>query len=440
MRRLCLIDFVVMVGCFLAFLPGAPLEAQTPTAPATASAAVPTLRGQFGTPATFADFSQFAGYGYAWGPSDGQFGAMALTNGTYRFLASAGSGPTCAGTPKANGEYAFIGTLEHPQGSACSRLFGPGDGPAGWIFDKDYAGGGDLVRFAVGNKRGWFIPFHGEYHWQNPNTTTHWCDVGGNTGSQVPCFYSGIGLAVSTDEGKTFQIVGQLMQPAQPISVFTGGGKNLNVGYGSLVVADASGKHIDNPPADPSSAYFYLFFMDFVPNEPGVCGLTPCIGLARAPYADVVNAALSGNPDQVAKVFHKYDGASPDPWTEPATSDTPDQTGTAGKAIPLWTDDPGIQPSIIYDKAFNVYLAAYQLQSGIRVRASNDLIHWSEPIATLSAGSGNMMTYVSILGETGDPTIGGPSPRLYYMQFPVGAFPNYKTSTFETVTLTLMAE
>ncbi len=140
---------VGLAACFLAFEPNAPFDAQSPTAVVTANAPIPTLHGQFGTPTPFADYSQFASYGFAWGPSDGQFGAMALPNGTYRFFASAGSSATCAGTPKTDGEYAFIGTLDHPQGSACSRLFGPGNGPSGWIFDKDYAAGGELVRFAV---------------------------------------------------------------------------------------------------------------------------------------------------------------------------------------------------------------------------------------------------------------------------------------------------
>jgi hypothetical protein len=45
--------------------------------------------------------------------------------------------------------------------------------------------------------------------------------------------------------------------------------------------------------------------------------------------------------------------------------------------------------------------------------------------------------YPTLLGETGDPTVGGGSPRLYFSAFPAGAFPNYKLSTFESVQLTL---
>ncbi len=114
----------------------------------------------------------------------------------------------------------------------CTRLFGPGDAPSGWVFDKDYAGGGQVVRFAGGGKSGWFVPFHGEV-WAKPGHFDHKCDVRGGNGSQVPCFYSALGLAVSTDNGKTFKVVGQIAQPSQPMSVFMGGGTNMNAGYAS---------------------------------------------------------------------------------------------------------------------------------------------------------------------------------------------------------------
>jgi len=398
---------------------------------------IPNISMSFGSPLTFATHTQLAGYGFSFGPSDGQFGAIPASGMTYTFYGSAGSTASCAGSPSVNGEFSFIGSLAQVTASNCTRLFGPGDGPAGWIFDRDYAGGGQVVSFASGTTNGWLIPFHGEYHWINPATADGKCFVSGNAGSEVPCFYGAIGLAVSIDDGKTFKVVGQIFQPSQPISVFTGGGKNMNVGYGSLVIADANGNHLDNPPADPTTAYFYLFYTDLLPGLPGVCSTNACIGVARALYSDVVAAALSGNPDQVATVFHKYDGTSPDPWTQPATSDTSDETGTAGSYAPLWTDEGGGQPEVIYDSSFNVYLAVYQSGGSIKVRASNDLIHWSEPIGTPYSEAGRTLYYPTLIGETGDPTIGGQMPRVYFSSFPTGSFPNYATSVFESVPLTL---
>jgi hypothetical protein len=137
-------------------------------------------------------------------------------------------------------------------------------------------------------------------------------------------------------------------------------------------------------------------------------------------------------------VFHKYDGAAPDPWTQPATSDTPDESGTAGKYAPLWTDEPSIQPEVLYDSAFDVYLAVYQSGGGIQVRASSDLIHWSGPIGTPYSETGRTLFYPTLMGETGDPTSGGQTPRVYVSSFPTGSFPNYSTSVFESVPLTLL--
>src|ERR1700680_641518 len=38
------------------------------------------------------------------------------------------------------GAFSFTGTLDQVTGNnGCKRLFGPGDGPAGWVFDRNYA-------------------------------------------------------------------------------------------------------------------------------------------------------------------------------------------------------------------------------------------------------------------------------------------------------------
>ena len=150
----------------------------------------------------------------------------------------------------------------------------------------------------------------------------------------------------------------------------------------------------------------------------------------------MVSAALAGDPHKVAKVFHKYDGASPNPWTQPATSDTPDLSGSAGKYAPLWTDEPG-GAEVIYDSSFDVYLAVYQSREGIKVRASSDLIHWSGPIGAPIQEAGRTLYYPTLIGETGEPTIAGPTPRIYFTSFPIGSFPNFKTSVFESAQLTL---
>jgi hypothetical protein len=404
----------------------------------------PNFSLTFGSPTTFATHAALASYGFAWGVSDGLFGAIPRGNGNYTFYGGAGCNSNCSGTAAGTaGVFSFTGTLDHVSGSnGCKRLFGPGSAAAGWTFDRDYAGGGKLVRFSSGSTSGWLMTFHAEYHWKNmANTPSYWCLVGNSTTSAVPCFYSSIGLAVSIDDGKTFQVAGQIIQPSQPLTVFEGGAGNMDVGYGSLMVADANGKHLDNPPPDPSKAYFYVLYSDFLPGLPGACGQYHCAALARAPYADTVAAALSGDPNRVAQLFHKYDGSSPNPWNQPATawaqgSATPDLSGVAGKFAPLWTDDVVNEPDVLYDGVFDVYLTVYPF-NGARLRASKDLIHWSPHFSASYSESGNTLAYLTLQGETGDPTIGGFMPRLYFSSFPTGVFPDYTKATFESVPVTL---
>src|SRR5512135_391722 len=126
----------------LRLLCAAALILQPMTGPTWAQA-VPSLRiASVSPPATFATHGQLWNYGYSFGPSDGQFGGMPLGGGRYRFFGAAGSRPNCPGGMVRGSTFAFEGTLDAVTGGdGCRPLFGPGAGPRGWTFDKDYAGG-----------------------------------------------------------------------------------------------------------------------------------------------------------------------------------------------------------------------------------------------------------------------------------------------------------
>ena len=391
---------------------------------------LPNVTATAGAVATFATHAQLASLGFAWGLADGTMGAVSDGHGGYVFYGSALSSATCAGeTTGVQGAYSLTGTLDQVTGSnGCVALFRKGDEPTGWIFDQDYAGGGQVLPFTSGAVHGLLMSFHAEIHWINSAASNGLC--GG-----VPCFYGTLGLALSMDGGTSFSVVGEIIQPNQSIQTYQGGGTNMPVGYGSMVVADANGAHLPNPPPDPTMAYVYIFYEDQTAGAAGVCATAPCIAVARAVYADLVAAATSGDPARVAGAFHKYDSADPMPWSEAGTSGTTDQSANAGRFTPLWTDEGAQSPSVLYDSSIDAYLLTYAAHPTgsngvVRVRASRDLLHWTASLLTYSE-AGRTLMYPSLIGETGDPLTGGPTPRIYFSSFVT--FPTWATSVFETL-------
>jgi hypothetical protein len=75
------------------------IVAAPPTPSGRATESVPVIHGAFGTPVTFATHAELASYGFSFGPSDGEFGAIPAGGNSYRFYGTSGSTSTCAGSP-----------------------------------------------------------------------------------------------------------------------------------------------------------------------------------------------------------------------------------------------------------------------------------------------------------------------------------------------------
>jgi hypothetical protein len=435
-KPLPIVDGALKAACLAA----QPRFGQPAGEPAAAKA---SLNYTASAPAVFMTQQEMRGYRFQWGPADGQFGAIPLGQGRYRFLGGAGGGQTCPPAGRKIGVFGFTGTLDRVTGGdGCAVVLGAGEGPRGWLFDANYAGGGQVIRFAANGKSGWLMSFRGEYWWKNRARPDGWCDGGSAAfAGGVPCYYSTLGLAVSTDDGRTFKAAGESLQLTDPLSASKGGQVNRNIGYGSLLVADANGKHLDNPPPDPRSAYIYLMFVSSGADLPGACTKAQCPGIARARYEDVVAAVLSGDPHAVARLFRKYDAALDDPWSQPATGDSPDLTIGGGRFSPLYLG--GGPNMVVYDRAFDVYLGAVITYAGrlpgLTIRTSTDLIHWSDPIGPPITDGKRALSYITLLGETGDPTIAGAEPRLYFRSTPEGK-PNWQDAVFKVVKLRLSRE
>jgi len=415
-----------------------------------------TISVALGSASTFATHKDdFAPAGFTWGPPDGTLGAVANGDGTYTFFGAAlgaasasAAGPACGGSPGIQGAYRFAGTLDHYTGlpaGGCKALLEKGGAPSGWVFDKDYAGGGSVLPFKDGATSVLLMTYHGEVHWKNPTGTppNYFCNG-------VPCFYGGIGLAVSVDGGATFKSVGQIVQPYQPLSFYEGNSENVGVGYGSMVLADAAGNPVATPPVPPSSAYLYVFYEDYLkPGAGSPCANTACVAVARARWDDVVLAVLplsASSPTTVAGLFRKYGGASG--WTQPATSGDPTLETASGAFAPLFPDTNSFLPSVIWDTVANAYLMVHQRYVGqaqptqptaFVIRSSTDLVHWSDPLATFSPAAGHEPFYPTLVGETGNPLVGAGSPRLFFSTFP-SSFPSWSTSELDTLPVQVTAK
>jgi len=392
-------------------------------------------------PAVFMVQQELRSYGFSAEPSDGPFGAIPLGQGRYRYLGTAWGGNTCSPEARKEGIFAFTGTLDRVTGGeGCRPLFGRGDRAPGWLFNANYSGGGQVIPLDDHGKRVWLMTFRGEYHWKNPARADGLCGGGANPAfaGGVPCYYSTLGLAVSTDGGNTFRVAGESVQLTDPLTASKGTGTGRNIGYGSLVVADANGRQLGNPLQDPKKAYVYLFFVSSGKDLPGACMVAQCPGVARARYDDVVSAVLSGNPHAVAKLFRKYDQSLPDPWSEPGTGASPDLSIGGGTFSPLY-QGPGLG-IVIYDRAFDVYLgASTSFATGhpaIVIRTSTDLIHWSEPIGPPIDDGKRAVSYFTMLGETGDPNIAGSEPRIYFMSTAEGKV-GFENAVFKVVKVRL---
>jgi hypothetical protein len=341
-------------------------------------------------------------------------GAVARGGGAYDFFGSAYGSASCEGSPKVQGAYRFTGTIDHVTGlpaAQCKVLLPEGAAPSGWIFDRNYAGGGSVIPFYRKGTSGLLMTFHGEFHWA--------C-------GSVACFYGAIGLAVSVDGGATFHTVGQIIQGHPPLSAYAGGSASMGIGYGSMVLADASGKPVREPPGDAANTYLYVFYHDYDPLGPGACRWGGCVAVARARLDQVLDAVTPiarSNPATVAALFHKYDTSASVPWTEPATSGDPTEDTASGRFTPLFTDGPSYLPSVIWDEFANVYLMVYQRNVGgaqpttFIIRSSPDLLHWSPPLATFDPPARRQPYYPTLIGETGDPHVGAAAPRLFFSTF-----------------------
>lgn len=259
-------------------------------------------------------------------------------------------------------------------------------------FDQNYAAGGSVY---YDSASGYLIQmYHGEFWYSGP---------GGP-------FYSGLGLAYSTDFGATWNKLGQVISPQTPRS----GSCQVDVGGGSLVPVMVSGV-----------PYFYTPYVD---ESPTCNGGNFNIAMARAKVSDVIAAAVAGTPftSGAGTLFMKYTGGGG--WTGDGVSDLANPQNGGGAFAALTTDNVSWVPSMAYNSAISQYVMVTANWTGIYMRLSSDAVTWGSPIQIVGGGSTppNAIYYpalLSTIGSGSNPELLGPNFYVYYVD-PFGNWAN----------------
>jgi hypothetical protein len=357
--------------------------------------------------------------GFTFGPPDGYLGVLER-KGTYTFFVPAQSNGSCSTTPNTQGTYRLGGSLsQFTSAYGCAAALEKGADPNGYSFDHDYSGGGPVAKVSSGGHHGLLMVYHGEWH-------------PGPLCNSVPWFYGSLGMAFSRDQGATFSSMGEIVQPYPTRTEGLGTAANcanVHVGYGTLVIADDNGNPIpDLRTFDPDRVYYYVFYNDYDPSLPAPCNQGRyCIAVARAQRSAVIAAAFAGNTAAFPSLFKKYYAGS---FSQPATGEDPNNATNSGHYTPIFPQAAS-QPTVIYDKAINQFLLAYQVGFELYIQASPNLLTWSgTPLPNgFVSDMPNLIGYITLVGGGSHPATADLDPYLFYLVAASPSFPNWQSAS-----------
>lgn len=300
---------------------------------------------------------------FAW--PDGPFGILRSGSG-YAFFATDGGTHR---NGKAGSVTVTFGSLDNPLGSAP---------PLDVTIENDlhlnprhgaynYLGGGPIYLVPPG------LPGAGNlltvYHAER-NTTA----PGG--------FYSLLGLARSTDDGRSWHDLGEIVEVNQRYRSDLGG---FDLGISQLVT-------------DPTGTYFYVYFPDWLANGSLNPTHVTVMSVARAPIVALLTAAFAAQPTPLPPFAKWYHGA----FSEP---------GINGRSTDLEPGSYPGDPSVVYSPYLKRYVVVADDTHKITYAESTDGVTWTPRTIIHSQLSA---VYARPVGLGGDPNALGRSFAVYY--------------------------
>jgi hypothetical protein len=300
---------------------------------------------------------------FAW--PDGPFGILRSGAGDAFFATDGGTHRN----GKAGSMTVTFGPLDHPLGSAP-----PIDvtiendlqlNPKHHAYD--YIGGGPVYLVPPG------LPGAGNlltvYHAER-NTT----GPGG--------FYSLLGLARSTDAGRSWHDLGEIVEVNQRYRPDLGG---FDLGISQLVT-------------DPTGTYFSVYFPDWLANGSLNPTHVTVMSVARVPIVPLLTAAFAAQPVPLPPFAKWYRGS----FSEP---------GINGRSTDLEPGSYPGDPSVVYSAYLKRYVVVADDTQKISYAESADGVTWTPRTIIHSQPSA---VYARPVGTDGDPNALGRSFAVYY--------------------------
>ena len=317
-------------------------------------------------------YDQRVALGFKYGYVDGVLGA--LRNGTdYVLFASGHTQPDaglCPGTPDTQGAYRLGTALDAiTTNYGCKALIedspgGPPDGGTLGAFDRDYVGGGPVMRVPNpdGGTPAVIMVYHAEFHW------------GPQCGAEnAACFYGTLGLAFSFDDGVTFEKLGEIVQPNVSRPDWVAAHPERVPRDRRRPVPDRRRQPPRPRPDDGGSGDFLHLRLLRRRRVPGrgrrrASADGQCLGVARASLQSVIDAAFARDHAAAPTLFKKYHQGA---FDQPAASGDPNDAVPSGLYTPL--ESATFEISVLYDRAIDQAIMAAKAGAQIEFRTSSDL-------------------------------------------------------------------